>query len=400
MSENNQIPRLDIESITQNDKEGGQGSSGRLNGQRPVKQAITTVLRIDPQDWNNVPKIIYEGIAKIVAAIDDAEAKKKQKYDAINKEFRDVRQVVTMIEQTMKQTTDKLTDQITDNQKLCQKQFINADQKLRDTEDSLNWKIGQVAEAMDQNSNKDDQLRMEVENMIKSGQMQQDAVTSTMTQTMDEIKNLQDSLNALKKQCETNFNPKPISESYPKFTRQSEDSQDEGDGGPNFEDFQQLMKFMMAKPFEKIEEGEKNNKNSLQEVKKAMQDQMKEQHDALQELLNQFKEEQNQRRLNLEENLLKMDERYKDKIRDLEETLINEELIPPPENDSFYNEPSPFENSGVDEMDYFNEPSRQSGSQEEDQADDENQEANVTDQEDPPEEEGMDNYEDEIEVEV
>lgn len=41
------------------------------------------------------------------------------------------------------------------------------------------------------------------------------------------------------------------------------------------------MKFMMAKPFEKIEEGEKNNKNSLQEVKKAMQDQMKEQHDAL-----------------------------------------------------------------------------------------------------------------------
>lgn len=57
-----------------------------------------------------MPKIIYEGIAKIVAAIDDAEAKKKQKYDAINKEFRDVRQVVTMIEQTMKQTTDKLTD--------------------------------------------------------------------------------------------------------------------------------------------------------------------------------------------------------------------------------------------------------------------------------------------------
>lgn len=49
--------------------------------------------------------------------------------------------------------------------------FMKADQKLRDTEDSLSWKIGQVAEGMDQNSNKDDQLRMEVENMIKNGQL-------------------------------------------------------------------------------------------------------------------------------------------------------------------------------------------------------------------------------------
>ena len=44
-----------------------------------------------------------------------------------------------------------------------------------------------------------------------------------------------------------------------------------------------------------------------------------------------------------------MDERYKQKIRDLEETLVNEDLIPPPENNSFYNEPSLFEAMGMEE---------------------------------------------------
>ena len=48
-----------------------------------------------------------------------------------------------------------------------------------------------------------------------------------------------------------------------------------------------------------------------------------------------------------------MDERYKDKIRDLEETLVNEDLIPPPEDDGFYDEPSPFENSGMGEGDEY-----------------------------------------------
>jgi hypothetical protein len=115
MSQNNQIPRLDIEAISPNDKEGDKGSSGRINGQRPIKQAITTILRIDPQDWNNVPTVVYEAVAKIVSSIDDTESKKKQKYDAINKEFRDVRQMITMVEQTMRQTTDKMQDTITDN---------------------------------------------------------------------------------------------------------------------------------------------------------------------------------------------------------------------------------------------------------------------------------------------
>jgi len=50
------------------------------------------------------------------------------------------------------------------------------------------------------------------------------------------------------------------------------------------------------------------------------------------------------RRTSLEENLIKMDEKFKDKIRDLEETLVNEELIPAPQDDGFYDEPSPFEN--------------------------------------------------------
>ena len=83
-SKQNQMPKLDLDQITPEDKDGGKGSSGRFTSQRPVKQAITTACRLEPADWNNVPKVVYEAIAKIVQFIDDGELKKKAKYDEIN----------------------------------------------------------------------------------------------------------------------------------------------------------------------------------------------------------------------------------------------------------------------------------------------------------------------------
>ena len=63
----------------------------------------------------------------------------------------------------MKQTTDEMNDTVTDNQKVNKDLFKKTDNQIKDMNDSLLWKIGNMQEAQDLNSSKDDQLRFEVE---------------------------------------------------------------------------------------------------------------------------------------------------------------------------------------------------------------------------------------------
>ena len=109
------MPELDLGQIESKEGEG----SGRQTGQRKVQQPVTTVCKLEPEHWNNVPVIVYEAIAKIVAAVDDAEAKKHRKYDEITKQFRDVRSMVGATETTFKSENDKIYDQIEADKRLA-----------------------------------------------------------------------------------------------------------------------------------------------------------------------------------------------------------------------------------------------------------------------------------------
>ena len=42
----------------------------RPRSHREVTQPMTTIFKIVPQEWNNVPKIVYEAIASIVSEFD------------------------------------------------------------------------------------------------------------------------------------------------------------------------------------------------------------------------------------------------------------------------------------------------------------------------------------------
>ena len=72
----------------------GSGSSRRFvedpddimkpRSNREIKQPLNTCFRLVPEQWNNVPKIVYEAMAEIISTLD----KQKQRISLNNDDFK------------------------------------------------------------------------------------------------------------------------------------------------------------------------------------------------------------------------------------------------------------------------------------------------------------------------
>ncbi len=66
------------QTMKESDTSGRPGSSKRTrspsierpSSNREIKQSASTIFPIEPAEWNNVPKIVYEAIATVVAELD------------------------------------------------------------------------------------------------------------------------------------------------------------------------------------------------------------------------------------------------------------------------------------------------------------------------------------------
>ena len=112
------VPGLNLEQIDARDNEGAQGSSGRARSHRSVVQPVGTIFKLLPEHWNNVPVVVYEAVVAIIAAVDEGEVQKKQKFDDVNKQFRELRQLVGAAEAAFKSENDKLIDQTEQDKKV------------------------------------------------------------------------------------------------------------------------------------------------------------------------------------------------------------------------------------------------------------------------------------------
>jgi hypothetical protein len=63
-----------------------------------LEQGRETVLKINPEEWNNVPVIVYESIFKIVSELDKNFRRQALKFEEIGRSFKDQSNLVTIIE--------------------------------------------------------------------------------------------------------------------------------------------------------------------------------------------------------------------------------------------------------------------------------------------------------------
>lgn len=67
------------------------GKSGRPLSNREIDQSGETIFKFNAEEWNNIPKIVYEAIAKIVQDFDMNLRRQASKFDEINRTFKDFR---------------------------------------------------------------------------------------------------------------------------------------------------------------------------------------------------------------------------------------------------------------------------------------------------------------------
>ena len=77
------VPSLDLKGMSPGGNQPGLGNhalhtsarSGRSTTAREIQQPSGTVFEINPEDWNNVPKIIYDAV---IVLVNEADAAKKR----------------------------------------------------------------------------------------------------------------------------------------------------------------------------------------------------------------------------------------------------------------------------------------------------------------------------------
>ena len=55
----------------ENEKNESEGQLSHRSLQQPIKQSDVTIFKINPIDWNNVPKIVYDAICSIITSFDN-----------------------------------------------------------------------------------------------------------------------------------------------------------------------------------------------------------------------------------------------------------------------------------------------------------------------------------------
>ena len=68
-----------------------QPGSGRASSNREVTQPDETVFKVNAEDWNNVPRIIYEAIVTIINALDENGRASRAKAEEVAKQFKEAR---------------------------------------------------------------------------------------------------------------------------------------------------------------------------------------------------------------------------------------------------------------------------------------------------------------------
>ena len=66
----NKVPKLNIDQF---EKEIDSDELMKPLSNRQIYQGNQTVLKIEAQEWNNVPQIVYESVVRIVSVLDQNE---------------------------------------------------------------------------------------------------------------------------------------------------------------------------------------------------------------------------------------------------------------------------------------------------------------------------------------
>ena len=117
----------------------------RPRSHREVTQPPTTIFKITPQEWNNVPKIVYEAIACIVSEFDQNLVRIKASNDNFDRNFRDTRQAIQLSERSAQDDNAKTNQQIETNKKWAQDKFTKMN---NDTADKISRVMNQLMEAI------------------------------------------------------------------------------------------------------------------------------------------------------------------------------------------------------------------------------------------------------------
>jgi len=73
-----------------------------------VNQPQDTIFKIKPEEWNNVPSIIYEAIATLVSEQDRFARRYKANNDDVFNNFRDVRNTIKVTEKMIESEIEKV----------------------------------------------------------------------------------------------------------------------------------------------------------------------------------------------------------------------------------------------------------------------------------------------------
>lgn len=137
-----------------------------------------------------MPLVVYEAVAAIVGAVDEGEAQKRQKFDEVNKQFREVRALVGAAEITFKSENDRVAEQVDEGRRVASDQLSRMEAKFADLRDSLVGRMDAVATEMEDNSAKDEALRKEVEGLVGNAKEQAASTKAALAETGEQIQAL------------------------------------------------------------------------------------------------------------------------------------------------------------------------------------------------------------------
>ena len=90
--------KQDISSIIKELPKTSGGDSGRASSNRDVQQSSDTIFRIRADEWNNVPKIVYEAMVTIINTIDSKNKASKIRDQKVQDKFDETRNFITETE--------------------------------------------------------------------------------------------------------------------------------------------------------------------------------------------------------------------------------------------------------------------------------------------------------------
>lgn len=122
----------------ENEKNESEGQLSHRSLQAPIKQSDMTIFKINPIDWNNVPKIVYDAICSIITSYDNLQSFQNKQNRDMQRDHHGLRKVHDTLEKTVqesdifyKEEMNRINNSLLEKNKLLHGELIDKQQRMQ-----------------------------------------------------------------------------------------------------------------------------------------------------------------------------------------------------------------------------------------------------------------------------